>query len=63
MVYIATFLCSIVFGHLATRINPKTNRGLVFLCSAISILIPSILAGLRDISVDHESSSSVGELQ
>lgn len=47
MVYIATFLCSALFGYWATRINPKTNRGLVILCSLISVLIPSILAGLR----------------
>lgn len=45
------FLSSILFGYWATRINPKTNRGLVFLCSVISILIPSILAGLRDVSL------------
>ena len=51
MVYIATFLSSMLFGYWATRINPKTNRGLVFLCSMISILIPSILAGLRDVSI------------
>lgn len=61
MVYIATFLCSIIFGHLATRINPKTNRGLVFFCSAVSILIPSILAGLRDISVGTDISVYVAD--
>lgn len=51
MIYVATFLGSIFFGHLATRINPKTNRGLVIICSLISILIPSVLAGLRDVSI------------
>ncbi|MBE6751830.1 MAG: EpsG family protein [Ruminococcaceae bacterium] len=51
MAYVLVFLSSILFGYWATRINPKTNRGLVFLCSLISILIPSILAGLRDVSL------------
>lgn len=51
MVYIITFLSSMLFGYWATRINPKTNRGLVFLCSLMSILIPSILAGVRDVSI------------
>lgn len=59
MVYIATFLSSMLFGYWATRINPKTNRGLVFLCSLISILIPSILAGLRDVSIGTDVSGYI----
>lgn len=51
MIYLATFLSSALFGYWATRINPKTNRGLVVLCSIISILLPSILAGMRDITI------------
>ena len=59
MVYMVAFFSSMIFGYWATRINPKTNRGLVFLCSAISVLIPSILAGLRDVSIGTDITAYV----
>ena len=44
MIYISCFLGSAFFAYLAQR---SKNTGIIFLCSVISILIPSILGGLR----------------
>lgn len=44
MIYIAVFLASVFFAALAER---SKDKGIIVLCSVISILIPSILGGLR----------------
>ena|GEM_PF-3334322 len=50
-IYIYCFLSSTFFAYLASR---SKNKGVIILCSAISILILSILGGLRhpDLAVD-----------
>ena len=48
MIYIYTFAASVFFAYLAER---SKNKGVIILCSVISILIPSILAGLRTTNV------------
>ena len=44
MIYIAVFFASTFFAYLASR---SRNKCVIILCSAISILIPCILGGLR----------------
>ena len=44
MIYIYVFISSTFFAYLASRTK---NRGLLYIYSAISILIPSIVGGLR----------------
>ncbi|MBQ3695143.1 MAG: EpsG family protein [Synergistaceae bacterium] len=44
MIYIVVFMSSIFFAWLAER---SKDKGIIILCSVISILIPSILGGLR----------------
>lgn len=44
MIYIVVFMSSIFFAWLAER---SKDKGIIVLCSVISILIPSILGGLR----------------
>ncbi|MBQ4430587.1 MAG: EpsG family protein, partial [Synergistaceae bacterium] len=44
MVYIACFLVSTLMAHVASR---SKDRGLIILCSVVSILIPCVLGGLR----------------
>lgn len=44
MIYIVVFLSSTFFAYLAGR---SKNKGVMILCSVISILIPCILGGLR----------------
>ena len=48
MIYIWVFLSSVFFAYLAER---SKDKGIIVLCSVISILIPSILAGLRTVDV------------
>ena len=48
MIYIWVFLSSVFFAYLAER---SKDKGVIVLCSVISILIPSILAGLRTVDV------------
>ena len=50
-IYIYCFLSSTFFAYLASR---SKNKGVIILCSAISILILSILGGLRhpDLAID-----------
>lgn len=44
MIYVCCFAVSIFFAHLAQQ---SKNKGVMILCSLISILVPSILGGLR----------------
>lgn len=44
MIYVACFLSSTFMAYLASR---SKDRGLIILCSVVSILIPCILGGLR----------------
>ena len=44
MIYIYVFLASVFFAWLAER---SKDKGVIVLCSVISILIPSLLGGLR----------------
>ena len=48
MVYIACFIASVFFAWLAKRAGNKTA---FILCSAFSLIIPIMLAALRDYSV------------
>lgn len=52
MIYIYTFAASIFFAYLAER---SKNKGVIVLCSVISILIPSILGGLRAYGVGTDT--------
>lgn len=52
MIYIACFLASTLMAYLASR---SKNRGVIILCSAVSILIPCILGGLRDYGVGTDT--------
>ena len=49
MIYLITFAISVLFAYLATRVKKDTvwSKVLFYICAAISILIPAILAGLR----------------
>ncbi len=52
MVYIYVFILTTFFTYLASRTK---NKGLLFLYSAISILIPSIVGGLRAYGVGGDT--------
>lgn len=52
MIYIYIFLVSMFFAYLAER---SKNKGIIILCSIISILIPSILGGLRAYGVGTDT--------
>ena len=45
MVYTITLIFSVFFAWLASRVK---NKGVMILCSIISVLIPAIIAGIRD---------------
>lgn len=48
MIYILCFVSSALFAHLATK---QSKKICIVLFSIISVLIPSVLAGLRDTSI------------
>lgn len=52
MIYILVFMASVFFAWLAER---SKNKSIIILCSVISILIPSILGGLRHYTVGVDS--------
>ena len=51
-IYILCFVSSAFFAYLASR---SKDKGVIFLCSAICILIPSIIGGLRHYTVGADS--------
>ena len=52
LIYLLCFLSSSYFAHLASR---SKDKGVIILCSAISILIPSLIGGLRTYRVGADS--------
>ena len=51
MIYIGVFLSSTLCAYLAQKISIKKNKGLVLFFSLLSILIPSILGGMRSVRI------------
>lgn len=51
MTYIGVFLSSTLCAYLAQKISIKKNKGLVLFFSLLSILIPSILGGMRSVRI------------
>lgn len=52
MIYVYCFSISLLFAYLASR---SKNKGVSYLCSAISILVPCILGGLRQVHIGGDT--------
>lgn len=59
MIYIIIFTSSIIFACLASKFRGKNTKWIFVLFSILSIIIPALLAGMRDLSIGTDVSTYI----